>query len=230
MRLFFFGVLLLSVVLSELTCDNDKVYVKFTMQTASFAEEQSFKVLIGNEVVFTSPLLEDNKERQIEHCLPSSTNSQYTLVLMDEYEDSWTSGAYLAVSGIENNIVFKNYMVADVEETFALSLYYAYRKNGTFKMTSSTVSGNWKDYSYDDSLWSEVVLGSDIGSVSGTQFFRKTFTGLANMAAYELSLFYRFGIVVHINGKEVYRDNMPVGDVTSTTAASGQYLSLSAQL
>ena len=31
------------------------------------------------------------------------------------------------------------------------------------------------------------------------------------------------GVIAYINGYEVYRDNMPEGDVSSTTAASGQY-------
>ena len=60
-------------------------------------------------------------------------------------------------------------------------------------------------------------------SVSGTQYFRKTFAGLANMAAYELALNYRYGIVAYINGNEIYRDNMPDGAVTSSTLASGSY-------
>ena len=60
-------------------------------------------------------------------------------------------------------------------------------------------------------------------TVSGTQYFRKQFAGLANMAAYDVRLNYKAGVIAYINGVEVYRDNMPAGTVTSTTAASGQY-------
>ena len=37
---------------------------------------------------------------------------------------------------------------------------------------------------------------------------------------------YRYGIVAYINGVEVYRDNMPEGAVTSSTAATGSYATI----
>lgn len=37
---------------------------------------------------------------------------------------------------------------------------------------------------------------------------------------------YQYGIVVYMNGAEIYRDNMPEGSVTSSTAALGGYSSL----
>ena len=61
---------------------------------------------------------------------------------------------------------------------------------------------------------------------SGTQYFRKSFTGLSGLAAYELSLKYTTGIVVYINSNEIYRDNMPAGEISSSTAATGSYSTL----
>ena len=37
---------------------------------------------------------------------------------------------------------------------------------------------------------------------------------------------YQYGIIAYMNGAEIYRDNMPEGSVTSTTAALGGYSSL----
>ena len=37
---------------------------------------------------------------------------------------------------------------------------------------------------------------------------------------------YRYDFVIYINGGEVYRDNMPSGDVNSETLASGGYTDL----
>ena len=45
------------------------------------------------------------------------------------------------------------------------------------------------------------------------------------MATFELQLNYRFGVVAYINGAEVYRDNMPDGEPTSSTVATGSYSS-----
>ena len=107
-------------------------------------------------------------------------------------------------------------------EEYTLSLYYGIKKNQQWKMTSS-VSGNWKDYNYSDSDWTSVTLGSVTTTVSGTQYFRKTFTSIANMAAYEAQFNYRCGLIAYLNGVEILRDNMN----DAGTQATGCYASTS---
>ena len=142
--------------------------------------------------------------------------------MIDSYGDSWYNGAYLTVYGQYENVVFKSFLTADDEETYQLSLYYGISESAQWKMTTSP-SGSWTEYNFEDGSWSEVTLGSVSSSVSGTQYFRKQFTGLASMAAYDVRLYYKVGVVAYINGAEVYRDNMPSGTVTSTTYASGHH-------
>ena len=168
----------------------------------------------------------NNELRIIEYCLDASTNSQYTLKLKDSWGDSWTNGAYLEVQGIHGNTFFKNLMTQQGGDEYSLSLYYGINKNDQWKMTSSSISGTWTQYNYADSTWTQVTLGSVTTAVSGAQYFRKTFTGLANMAAYEASFNYKDGIVAYINGVEIYRDNMPSGLISSSTAATGSYSEL----
>lgn len=43
------------------------------------------------------------------------------------------------------------------------------------------------------------------------------------MAAYEVRMRFRYGIIAYINGMEIYRRNMPVGEVTSSTEAIGSF-------
>ena len=155
--------------------------------------------------------------------MTSSTNNQYTLELLDSYGDSWTSGSYLTIYGESNNVVFKNFLTASSEETYTFSLYYGVTQSDTWKMTSGSISGDWTAYSFSDSTWTDATLGSVTTTVSGTQYFRKQFSGLSSMAAYDVRLYYKDGVIAYINGAEVYRDNMPAGDVTSSTTATGQY-------
>ena len=192
-------------------------------QSYSFASEESFEVWSGSQKLYGSPVLVNNELRVIEYCLDASTNSQYTLKLKDSWGDSWTNGAYLEVQGIHGNTFFKNLMSQQGGDEYSLSLYYGINKNDQWKMNSSSISGTWTQYNYADSTWTQVTLGSVTTTVSGAQYFRKTFTGLANMAAYEASFNYKDGIVAYINGVEIYRDNMPTGSITSSTAATGSY-------
>ena len=204
-------------VFSDLTCDSGQTYVKFVKKCGTLdASEESFEVFDGSTLLYTGSGFADNEERTIEQCLSSSSNNQYTLKMIDSYGNSWYNGASLTIYGQYGNVVFKNFMTAGDEEVHPFSLYYGISKNTAWKMTSGSVTGSWTEYNFEESGWTEETLGSVSGSVSGTQYFRKQFTGLASMAAYDVRLYYKAGLVAYINGAEVYRDNMPAGDVTST--------------
>ena len=193
------------------------------MQCSSWCHEQSFEIYSNGVKIYTSPAFVDDELRVTELCLTGSTNNQYQLKLLDSYGDSWTDGSYLMFEGINGNTVYKGYLTDKRSEEYTLSLYYGANKNDQWKMTSGSISGEWTQYSFPESGWSQVTLGSVTTPVSGTQSFRKQFVGLTNMAAYELGMNYRYGVVAYINGAEVYRDNMPEGPVTSSTPASGSY-------
>ena len=64
-------------------CASSEVYVKFTKKTLTLASQESFKILSGSQVLYTSPSLTDSQERVLEVCLPQTTNNQYTLGMYD---------------------------------------------------------------------------------------------------------------------------------------------------
>ena len=187
------------------------------------AHLESFKVYAGSTLLFTASNFTTNKLYTFEQCLTSSTNNQYTLELLHFGGDSWDSISSLTVFGKYGNAVFRNIMTFPNKETFAISLYYGIEKDAPWKMSSGSVSTGWTAYSFSESAWMEATLGSVTTTMSGTQYFRKQFVGLVNMAAYDVRLYYKAGVIAYINGAEVYRDNMPEGDVSSTTAATGEY-------
>ena len=211
----------MSLALS-LDCESSQVYAKFVKKTANWAGEESWQILNGATVIYTSPSLSNYAIRTIETCLTASANSQYTLKMKDTAGDAWSDGAFLEIYGINNNLAFKVMMTAGREETMNLSLYAPINKNEEWKYNTNA-DGNWKDVNYSDAAWTAITLGSTSEQSVGTQYFRKSFTGLADMAAVELALNYRYGIVAYINGVEVYRDNMPEGDVSTGTMATGGY-------
>ena len=55
-----------------------------------------------------------------------------------------------------------------------------------------------------------------------SQYFRKPFNGVANMAAYEIQLKF----IAYINDKEMFREHMPApesGVITPSTPSSGSF-------
>ena len=195
---------------------------------SSYANEESFQIKNGNTVLQTSPTFSNSETRTIEYCLTATTNSQYTLLLKDSYGDSWSSGSWVTAQGEYGNYVFKNYLTAAREESYTLSLYYAIKKTQSWKFTSglTTIDNSWYTAGFNDGAWQTVTLGSVSVATTGTQYFRKTFVGIANMAAYELQMNYRYGIVAYVNGVEVFREYVPDGVLTPATASTGAYSSL----
>ena len=211
--------------LGTLTCNDGEVYVAVYKYCVAHASEESYKILSGATELKTSAPFASNEKRTDEYCLPASTNSQYTFRMIDTYQssgDSWTSGSWASISGIYGNVVFKNYMTEKVTEDFTFSLHYPVLKNAEWKMTSSSAASDWYAVSFSDGSWNTMTLGS-VSTVSGTQYFRKHFTGIANMAAYEYEMNYMHGIIAYVNGVEVYRDHMTDGAVTATTPSNGAY-------
>lgn len=213
-------------------CNPGETYAKFTKVTGDNTWQCSeyWRIKSGDQVLFTSPIYVFPQTDIVECCLPNATNSLYTLVLVVEGDslcNDWDFLSLLTVEGKYNNIVFKGAPIEGVTNTsFPLSFYYGIETNSTWKLTSGIVDGLWTHFNYDDSLWFEETLGNVSLSVAGTQYYRRVFTGVSDMAAYELGMKYQYGIVAYINGREIYRDNMPTGEVTPLVPCSGSYSSL----
>lgn len=145
--------------------------------------------------------------------------------LRDSYGDAWGTGSSLTIEGLYGNVIFKGVVLVDGEityPTYSLVVNYPVTKEADWKF-SSTMESNWNQNTFVDSAWSTFNAGTVTQSVSGTQYYRKTFTTFDGLAAYETRFNYRYGIIVYVNGAEVYRDNMAAGEVTSTTPSEGSY-------
>ena len=88
--------------------------------------------------------------------------------------------------------------------------------------STTTIALEWTQTAFDDSNWSVAVPESVTMQPRGSQYFRKPFNGVANMAAYEIQLKF----IAYINGKEVFREHMPApesGVITPSTPSSGSF-------
>ncbi len=76
---------------------------------------------------------------------------------------------------------------------------------------------------FDNQEWKRMVIGNFTLSNGQTVYLRKQLTWSQKSAAYKLSLSYRYGIIVFINGNEILRDNLPQGVIRKSTPATGGY-------
>lgn len=137
------------------------------------------------------------------------------------------------------------------ESIFAFeSTGWRYLTNGVAQSDSNVVvgnpsynSGDWKHPDFNDASWNSgqaLLAGSNANSISGrtantvfslsspnglisTAYFRKEFevTDASAASTIDLTLVRDDGVIVYLNGKEIYRNNMPGGTVTYADLASG---------
>lgn len=102
--------------------------------------------------------------------------------------------------------------------------------------TGTLPDANWMNLAYNDAAWAqgnaelgygdgdettEVNFGIDINNKHITTYFRKNFilTDTIGFSAISASALYDDGIVVYLNDLEVYRGNMPAGNINNATLA-----------
>jgi hypothetical protein len=106
-----------------------------------------------------------------------------------------------------------------------------------YRVTGVELPSNWMDPAFNDSSWlsgpaklgygdgDEVTVigfGPDPNNKYVTTFFRRTFTvsSAASVSALKVGLRRDDGGIVYLNGTEIFRSNMPEGDITFATLAS----------
>ena len=92
---------------------------------------------------------------------------------------------------------------------FLLVVLYLIEASSSWKVSTMPQStSNWIVASYSDDDW-DTLNGNTNIYYTGTVYVRHRFTGISNMAAYELTYYLQYGVIIYVNGKEVFRDNMP---------------------
>ena len=136
--------------------------------------------------------------------------------------DGWSGEGWISLRDINDNIVFKNFMRGGVsQERYQFGLYSPIHKNDEWRLSDCYESG-WNMNSFNHNQWSSINGGSSF-SVSSTVYLIKSFVGMNGMASIDIELYYREGIIVYMNGIEIYRDNMNEGLITHFSLAIGSY-------
>ena len=76
--------------------------------------------------------------------------------------------------------------------------------------TEPQLASNWLYLQYNTTTWLSYNISiSSFPSQYPTIYMRNLFQGMNNSPAYELHITYACGIVVYLNGEEIYRDHLP---------------------
>lgn len=201
-------------------------------------ENEIYEILDGETLLIEKHLYAPAEEKTFFFCIKATYNYQYTVKLKHKKRNSWRGGSFVAFLGPEGNESLHATMTNQgvSAEVFQLSLYTPIQKSDQLRPPEIPESWlflnweqeNWTHAQLDTKAWTPVVLPSPVTAAfpNITHYFRKTYMsidGVRSLAALELRLWYKAGIIAHINGHEVYRDNLPSGHITESTPASRAY-------
>ena len=202
----------------RLTNFNNHRYLLVRKQSMQYANRESFSILSNGVVVVNSPALSNGMLQEFVYTIPRSSDDLYELVLYHT-TSQWYVGSWIELVNGDNTIVFKGFMATSREDHYFFSLYTPISDSSLWSHSTSVTSMGWYLPDYDFTSWESITLSQS--SVTGIpRYYRTSFTGMASMAAYHLNLKYRYGIIVYVAGKEVYRDQLGDSVVPSTVTTS----------
>lgn len=185
-----------------------------TFQKTAITDE-TFSVVENGETLVSS------RTTTVSQCL--ELEKDYTIYL-DKW-NQWSATSLLDVvitmDGVDTTLMQvtkKDY--GTVSYVFSLKYPVLPAKWSSFLYLFGSVPANWNAQSYDASSW-QTLDGTNRPSSGNVQLYRKTFTAAKEgYDAFELRVKARWGIVVYLNGEELYRRRVS-GDVTTSTVATG---------
>ena len=206
------------VQLIDADCSSNLLEITYIRNYASDTYSESWNLYLPD----TSTVLYSSEQFPIigtttgTICVQRTPSLQYDLEMIST---TTTSKSSLAFQGTYENRVFKSsWKLGRIRLSFYTPIFH-----GVFWFWTSNYSPDWKTCSTDS--WS-LTTGTSISSDS-VIYFRRSFTGLSNMAAYESQFYYRDGIIAYLNGYEIYRDNMGTGPILPSSKPISSYSSYS---
>ena len=211
--------------LTVIACEfPDSVFLSMVKTNPS--AEETFQIInYNNQVVFSGGYSTEGVFSAIQ-CVDLGV---YTVKMLNSAGMPWATNSKLTLKTIIDGKEFvfsKSTLQENSEATFQLGLTYPLMQvyaNSNVKYLMGSVPDNWYTTSFDASSWTTLTETSRPTSSEKIQLYRSTFTvsSVTGFHGFELAVKAQAGIVVYLNGQEIYRRYLPAGAISSSTSATG---------
>ena len=156
------------------------------------------------------------------------TGNSYSVTLSSSSLNYWQSLSFLYVRAMVSSEEYDTVLRAKYDATLGLpstytfNTYFSVPPHDSWYYMMGSVPASWT--SSDVSGWSTGSLGSFPDSSNQIQLYKHTFTvsSLANVAGAVLSLRYKYGCIVYLNGVEMFRNGV-TGDLSTSSLSDNAY-------
>ncbi|KAK8812371.1 hypothetical protein WA158_007605 [Blastocystis sp. Blastoise] len=222
------------VILACYACDQGEIPLLVTKVYGNKAWHESCEVWDGN--IGTGKLLgsfqgEDEKDwtyEQFEACILPGNIS---IAMHAKYGNGWGSDSYQPYVEIMigRSKYYKTYMPYRFDETYehdnsttTISLTDPF--GSLWKLSDIPYSSPvWTKPSFDDSDWSTYPGGSLPVLTEVTRYYRRqvSIQDIENISTFYFNFYTNGGVILYIQGQEIYRKNLPKGEINPYTYAVG---------
>ena len=212
-----------SITMSVVNCPLDHtVFTIYIMGDVS-GYQQTVSIYFGNntKALYTQKGYPSNRLTTVPMCAEPGV---YKFVIEDSYYNGWGSG-YIAVYDEDHSILLRASLAGTERiRTIYVPIGYviqAHYDNWKFTNSPSSVPESWRFVLFNDDDWEVSTPGHFGIATSVTSYFRYSFQleDYERYSAFRVYLYTRYGAVVYLNNKEVYRCNLPNGNINSFTHA-----------
>ncbi|KAK8802096.1 hypothetical protein WA158_006491 [Blastocystis sp. Blastoise] len=205
-------------------CATPNILFKLEYTFEEKGEEASFilKKRSDNSIVDSRDKLISWSTNTYTYC---NVASIYDITLYDTANDGWGNGSYKVI--LEDNTVLTSGTVTSGQSPKTISINIGkiiHPTNSIWKVFYgvSEPSNDWNTVSFNDMTWTSSSLSAITSTSSTTTYFRLSFipVDFQLYSAYEIVFYTKAGFIAYLNGKEIYRVNMPTEDLINKDTLS----------
>ena len=104
-------------------CLDNQVYLKIIMSKNSYGNEESYRIMNGYSVLYSSSYMYSPITYTAETCLIATSNYQYTLVMSSSYGNGWYANDWIELYNIDNELVLRTRLDWGYEQQVNFNLY-----------------------------------------------------------------------------------------------------------
>ncbi|KAK8807039.1 hypothetical protein WA158_003798 [Blastocystis sp. Blastoise] len=219
--------LFFSILAFSIDCVSPQIAVQFVRTYADTSREERLKIYEGSYADGNLLYTIDgnnmaNMIKTYEYCL---NPVMHTLIATDGGNSGWTIGSSVTIS-IDGITILEDTLERGNFIDWKIYPSYALPKASQWKYSTAVQSDStWTQSTYDVTSWSTYSSGSFPTTIaSTTRYYRTTITlpDLTDFATFELGINAKEGMIVYINGQELFRRNMDDDAVLGTTLATNE--------